>query len=167
MNGDRVERLSAAKASTFVVADARSAQAQSALSAYFAELDEIFPAGFDSGDALARDAELFDPPHGSFLVVHDRSDVIGCGGILSIDARIGEIKRMWIAPGWRGCGLASRLLAELEERSRSIGHAIVRLDTNASLKTAINLYERSGFQTVDRYNDNPYAHRWFEKRLTS
>ena len=73
---------------------------------------------------------------------------------------------MWIAPGWRGCGLAARLLAELEKRGRSIGHDAVRLDTNASLAAPISMYRRSGYRPIDRYNDNQHAHLWFEHRLT-
>ena len=28
------------------------------------------------------------------------------------------------------------------------------------------MYERSGYSGIERYNDNPYAERWFEKQLT-
>ena len=135
------------------------------MSAYFAELDERFPTGFDPGDALISEAGLFDPPGGRFVVVRHQNETVGCGGVQSIDATTGEIKRMWIAPDQRGLGLASKLLAFLEHLSRDIGHDLVRLDTNATLTTAIAMYERAGYRSIDRYNDNPYAQRWFEKPL--
>lgn len=72
---------------------------------------------------------------------------------------------MWIAPEWRGLGFARRLLAELEQRASSLGYAAVLLDTNAALVEAIALYESSGYEAVERYNDNPYAERWFSKPL--
>ena len=31
---------------------------------------------------------------------------------------------------------------------------------------AISMYERAGYQAVDRYNDNPWATHFFEKKLT-
>jgi hypothetical protein len=34
------------------------------------------------------------------------------------------------------------------------------------LTEAIHLYRNSGYQEVPRFNDEPYAHHWFEKRLT-
>ena len=33
------------------------------------------------------------------------------------------------------------------------------------LLEAIAMYERAGYEPTDRYNDNPYAHHWFAKRL--
>jgi hypothetical protein len=27
------------------------------------------------------------------------------------------------------------------------------------------LYRREGYYEIERFNDNPYAHHWFEKRL--
>jgi hypothetical protein len=27
------------------------------------------------------------------------------------------------------------------------------------------MYERCGYVPIERYNDNPYAHHWFEKRF--
>jgi GNAT superfamily N-acetyltransferase len=161
----RDARQALAAAVTFDVVDARSTVAQWAMSSYFAELDATFPTGFDPGDALTSDAESFDPPAGRFLIVHHGDLAIGCGGIHSLDRHTGEIKRMWISPDWRGLGLAPLLLARLEQHSCEIGHRSVRLDTNASLLTAIRMYERQGYRAVARYNDNPYAQRWFEKIL--
>ena len=41
----------------------------------------------------------------------------------------------------------------------------VRLDTNRSLREALQLYRASGYREIARFNDNPYAHHWFEKSL--
>jgi hypothetical protein len=43
----------------------------------------------------------------------------------------------------------------------------VILDTNEVLTEAVAMYERAGYHRVERYNDNPYAHHWFAKALTS
>jgi GNAT superfamily N-acetyltransferase len=150
---------------SFDLVDARSREAIAAMTAYFAELDERFPGGFDPGDALTSDAKLFDPPDGAFVIVRAVGVVAGCGGVMTIGDGVGEIKRMWIHPDHRGRGVASRLLAALEARCLAMGNPVVRLDTNASLTDAIRMYERSGYQPIDPYNDNPYAERWFEKQL--
>ncbi len=152
---------------TFDVVDARSTEAIASMNAYFAELDARFDTGFDPGDTLTADAEHFDAPSGRFVVVHHDEEAIGCGGLLTIDEGIGEIKRMWIAPTWRRVGLAARLLAELERLSQEVGHRVVRLDTNATLTSAITMYEQAGYRSIEPYNDNPYAQRWFEKSLKS
>jgi ribosomal protein S18 acetylase RimI-like enzyme len=72
---------------------------------------------------------------------------------------------MWIAPTARGLTLGRRLLEELERHARDAGVAVIRLETNRALTEAIALYRRSGYVEVDPFNDEPYAHHWFEKRL--
>jgi hypothetical protein len=42
---------------------------------------------------------------------------------------------------------------------------VLRLETNRALTEAIALYRRSGYVEVDAFNDEAYAHHWFEKRL--
>ena len=72
---------------------------------------------------------------------------------------------MWVSPDARGLGIGRRLLIDLEERAREAGASVVRLETNRSLKEAIQLYRSSGYREVKSFNDEPYAHHWFEKRL--
>ncbi len=140
-------------------------EAVAALSAYFTELDRRFEGGFDPGGALTADAPAFRPPAGRFLVARNDDEVVGCGALQRVDDRTAEIKRMWVAPGWRGVGLGSRLLAAVEHEAAAAGYVRVVLDTNAVLAEAIALYERSGYESAQRYNDNPYAQRWFAKAL--
>ena len=53
----------------------------------------------------------------------------------------------------------------LEAAARDMGLRTLRLDTNRALTEAHALYRKEGFREVARFNDNPYAHHWFEKRL--
>ncbi|HVC75434.1 MAG TPA: hypothetical protein VND96_02840 [Candidatus Micrarchaeaceae archaeon] len=41
----------------------------------------------------------------------------------------------------------------------------MRLETNQTLAEAISLYRSSGDVEVAPFNDEPYAHHWFEKHL--
>jgi ribosomal protein S18 acetylase RimI-like enzyme len=91
---------------------------------------------------------------------------VGCGGVKLPAAGPAEIKRLWVSPRVRGLGLARRLLAELEERAAGHGSELVRLDTNRALEAATRLYRGSGYEEVPAFNDEPYAHHWFEERLT-
>ena len=72
---------------------------------------------------------------------------------------------MWVADSVRGLGIGRRLLSELESRAAASGADIVRLETNKALTEAISLYRSAGYREVDAFNDRPYAHHWFEKRL--
>ena len=72
---------------------------------------------------------------------------------------------MWVAASARGLGLGRRLLAELETRAAGHGVHVVRLETNRALAEAIGLYRSAGYREVPAFNDEPYAHHWFEKSL--
>ncbi|HET8663843.1 MAG TPA: helix-turn-helix domain-containing GNAT family N-acetyltransferase [Nocardioides sp.] len=145
--------------------DVASDEAVCAVRRYFDELDQRFPSGFDPGEATTADLEEMRPPAGDFLVLRAEADVVGCGGLRRHARTIGEIKRMWVDPEWRGCGLAGRLLSALEDRAAELGYRQVYLDTNATLVEAIAMYEGAGYRRIERYNDNPYAQAWFAKRL--
>ena len=101
------------------------------------------------------------------VVARLRNRPIGCGALKFHRERPADIKRMWIAPSARGLGLGRRLLHELEEHARRSGVSVVRLETNRALHEAIALYRRSGYVEVEPFNDELYAHHWFEKRLTA
>ena len=158
------ERLLRAATVTVDAVDPRSVAARSAMAQYFGELDRRFPTGFDPG-AGGRDGSSLRPPDGAFVVLRSDHVPIGCGGLQRLDESTSEIKRMWIHPDWRGLGLGSRLLARLEALAREHGRVRVVLDTNETLAEAIALYERAGYRSIERYNDNPYAQRWFAKDL--
>ena len=89
---------------------------------------------------------------------------VASGAVREFDGT-GEIKRMWVDPAWRGAGLGSRLLRHLEAEALRLGHRVVRLDTRDVLTEAIGMYERAGYERIDRYNDNPHATHFFRKEL--
>ena len=145
--------------------DPSSADAQSCYAQYFAELDARFRNGFDLHKGVSYDVTDFRHPHGCLLVARLYGKPVGCGALRVLERGVGEIKRMWISPYARGIGLGRRLLTELEHEAKRRRMGKVRLDTNRSLGEALKLYRSSGYEEIARFNDNPYADHWFEKRL--
>ena len=47
------------------------------------------------------------------------------------------------------------------------GSRVVRLETNRTLTEAIAMYRSAGYVEVEAFNDEPYAHHWFEKHLAT
>ncbi|CAN5115975.1 helix-turn-helix domain-containing GNAT family N-acetyltransferase [soil metagenome] len=136
--------------------DPSASEATTAMGHYFDELDRRFPSGFDPGAPAPPD---------TFTIATSDGRPVACGGLQRIGDGVGEIKRMWVDPGWRGAGLGARLLRHLEQVAATAGHRVVRLDTNGTLAEAIAMYERAGYVAIERYNDNPYAELFFEKPL--
>jgi GNAT superfamily N-acetyltransferase len=137
--------------------------AQFCLGEYFAEIDRRFETGFDSARSITGIDELR-APAGVFVVATLRGDPIGCGG-LKLGGKTALLKRMWVAPSARGLGIGRRLLADLEARAQAHGAHTVRLETNRALSEAIGLYRAAGYREVEPFDDEPYAHHWFEKQL--
>ena len=52
-----------------------------------------------------------------------------------------------------------------EHAARELGIALLRLDTNSALAEAGQLYRRTGWTEIPRFNDDPYPDLFFEKHL--
>lgn len=132
---------------------------------YFAELDTRFDAGFDPAFSISADADELRAPKGLLLLARLRERPIGCGALKFHPGAPAELKRMWVAASARGLGVGRRLLQALERHASESGVLVLRLETNRALTEAISLYRRSGYVEVEAFNDEPYAHHWFEKRI--
>jgi hypothetical protein len=54
----------------------------------------------------------------------------------------------------------------MEVRAIAGGAGVIRLETNGALVEAISLCRSAGYVEVPAFNDEPYAHHWFEKQLS-
>jgi DNA-binding MarR family transcriptional regulator/GNAT superfamily N-acetyltransferase len=160
-----VERLLNAASVRFALEPPTSPCARACLDRYYRELAARFDNGFDPVKEGAKPGRDMAPPEGFFLIARLRGQPVGCGGVRRVDQTTGEIKRVWIADEMRGVKLATRLIAELEAQARALGLKTMRLDTNRALTEARALYLKLGYHEAPRFNENPYAHHWFEKRL--
>jgi GNAT superfamily N-acetyltransferase/DNA-binding MarR family transcriptional regulator len=160
-----VERLLLASAVRVGPCDPRHPDARWCLESYFSELARRFDAGFEPARSISADDDELTPPAGLLLIARLHGEPVGCGGFKFHDDAPAEIKRMWVAPAARGLGLGRRLLADLERRAADRGARVARLETNRTLTEAISLYRASGYREVTPFNDEPYAHHWFEKTL--
>jgi DNA-binding MarR family transcriptional regulator/GNAT superfamily N-acetyltransferase len=160
-----VERLLAASAVEIGVCDPRDPEARRCLRAYEQELSARFDSGFDPARSNPAADHEMTPPAGLFLVAVLDGEPAGCGALKFHPGAPAEVKRMWVSPAVRGLGLGRRLLAELEAQAAGHGVRVLRLETNRTLAEAIALYRAAGYREVAAFNDEPYAHHWFEKDL--
>jgi len=160
-----VERLLVASMVRIGIVEARHPDARQCVRAYFADLARRFDGGFDPARSLPADEEELTLPAGLLLVATLHSDPVGCCGLRLHRDGYAEVKRMWVSPTVRGLGLGRRLLAELEVRATAHGVRTLRLETNKTLTEAVGLYRSTGYREVAPFNDEPYAHHWFEKTL--
>jgi DNA-binding MarR family transcriptional regulator/GNAT superfamily N-acetyltransferase len=160
-----VERLLTASMIEIAAEDAASSDARWCVEQYYAELARRFEGGFDRTRVLAPDVREFTPPAGLLLIARLRGRPVACGALRFYLRTKPDIKRMWVAPEIRGLGVGRRMLVALEQAAKASGARAVRLETNRSLKEAIDMYRRSGYREVAPFNTEPHAHHWFAKRL--
>ncbi|GLH81821.1 PadR family transcriptional regulator [Bradyrhizobium sp. SSBR45G] len=145
--------------------DPRAEPSRHCLGEYYAELSRRFERGFDV--TLSRDPDAADmiSPRGAFFVALSDGLPLGCVGLKGNGGAVAEIKRLWVAPSARGLGLGRRLMQAAEDAARALSITTLRLDTNSALGEAMQLYRKTGWTEIARFNDDPYPDLFFEKQL--
>jgi putative acetyltransferase len=102
------------------------------------------------------------PGSGIFLVARRLGRPVGCGAVRSLrepavmdelGLRVGELKRMYVAPEVRGEGIGRALLARLETAARALGLTRLVLETGTRQTEALALYRRAGFTEIPAYGE--------------
>ena len=97
------------------------------------------------------------------------SILAGCGAVKTMDddAVYGEIKRVFVAPDYRGAGLSVAIMQVLEQHLTDHGVRFARLETGVLQPEALGLYRRLGYverPPFGRYQPDPLS-VFMEKRL--
>ena len=92
---------------------------------------------------------------GIFVVVLERGDVVGTGGIRRLESDIGELRRMFLLEQCRGLGVGRLVGEHLLGHARRQGFSKVRLRTHYSLTLSHRLYQGLGFYLIPPYEVNP------------
>jgi putative acetyltransferase len=85
------------------------------------------------------------------VVYYSNNEAIGCGAFKEFDSNTVEIKRMFVHPDYRGKGIASTVLKELEIWASESGYTNCLLETGKNNPEAIALYQKSGYQIIPNY----------------
>jgi GNAT superfamily N-acetyltransferase len=138
------------------------------------EVQEEYVARYGGRDETPIDPSYFKEPAGAFFVGYldvvpvvtgawrARTDVEVAGS-----RRVAEVKRMYVAPGARGLGLARAMLAHLEETAAAAGAEAMVLETGMRQPEAISLYLSAGYRPIAGfgfYQNSPIS-RCFARSL--
>jgi GNAT superfamily N-acetyltransferase len=110
------------------------------------------------------------PPEGNLYIIETDQGIAGMGAIHKLSEQVGEIKRMYKRPKFRGNGFGRRMINVLMEEGKNLGCLSYKLDTPKWAKAAQHIYKTSGFVEREIYPESeippiiqPYW-MWMEKK---
>ncbi|UCF95748.1 MAG: GNAT family N-acetyltransferase [Desulfobacterales bacterium] len=95
------------------------------------------------------------PPAGSLLLAESSGNYVGCVALRPLTATICEMKRLFVAPEYRGQHIGRELARSVIDAARRSGYEYMRLDTVDSMTEARALYRSLGFRAIEAYCYNP------------
>ena len=101
------------------------------------------------------------------LIIYLNNMPVACGAIKKFEPDSMEVKRMFTLPDYRGQGLATRILLELENWAKELGYKKCVLETGKKQPEAIKLYTKNGYKIIPNYGQytNIKNSVCFEKQL--
>lgn len=127
---------------------------------------------YEAANVLARDsrecfAQVYFEDGAGVWLARIGEDIVGCVALRKIAAHpeCGEIKRLYVRPPHRGCGVAAALYEALETYARRYGYGFLCLDTTDEMVAAQKFYAAEGYEPTPRYNENRQATIFMRKDL--
>ncbi|MFN0188468.1 MAG: GNAT family N-acetyltransferase [Bacteroidia bacterium] len=101
------------------------------------------------------------------VVAFENEEAIGCGAIKEWDSQTMEVKRMFVPLEYRGKGIASFVLKDLEKWATELGYKKCILETGEKQPEAIQLYSKNNYNLTPNYGQyaGVEASKCFEKNL--
>ncbi|HIB36613.1 MAG TPA: GNAT family N-acetyltransferase [Mesonia sp.] len=85
------------------------------------------------------------------IIAYQDQKPVSCGAFKVLDKQTVEIKRMYTLKNYRGSGLASKVLAALEDWANNLSFTRCRLETGVRQPDAIRLYTKNNYQPIENY----------------
>lgn len=103
--------------------------------------------------------------NGAFIIIEDEGKIIAIGGLLKINSRCAEIKRMRVKYEYQRSGIGTKLLKHLEQIAKEKGYNELYLDTSSKQIAAQRLYEKNGYKKYKIIKEK-MLDVYFYKKLT-
>jgi putative acetyltransferase len=121
-----------------------SAPAHAMLAALWDEIQQRYE--FTAPNVMTP--QSFSDPRGGFWVAFAGDRPVGSIGLMPFSEDIAELDGMYVAPDFRGLGVAQQLMSTVEAHARQHGFAAIRLRTGGPQPEAVRFYQKVGFERI-------------------
>ncbi len=103
-------------------------------------------------DHLSKYYNMLPDKRHYFIVTDSDGQILGGCGIAEFDGfdNCAELQKLYLTDAAKGKGISKYLVQIVEDYARKAGYKKLYLETHTNLEIAIRLYERVGFQQIDR-----------------
>ena len=98
-------------------------------------------------EEIDRLADYYSSRNGGFWVAVDDDEVVGMFGLEASGEHAMELRRMYVAPGFRRRRIARKMLAFAEDECRRRNRLRLQLSTSELQKDALALYRNAGYES--------------------
>ncbi|MDR2838810.1 MAG: carbonate dehydratase [Azonexus sp.] len=100
-------------------------------------------------------------PEGRLFLAEVDGRPVGCVGVRRFSEGVCEMKRLYVDPAERGCGVGRALALAAIRAAKEIGYRRLQLDTLPSMRLAVKLYRELGFSEAPDYVPTPFENTVF------
>ncbi len=108
-------------------------------------------------ELLAGLPGTYRPPRGDVLLWFENESVVACGALRQLEAKVGEIKRIYVRADYRGMEFGPVFVRTIIGRARELGLTRLRVDTLPTMSAAIEFYQQLGFRPIPAFWPHPAA----------
>jgi len=94
-------------------------------------------------------------PRGCFLIADDQGVAVGCAAYRPLAEDICELYDVYVCAKYRGRGIASDLVKQLQSSAAAAGYRMMYLETASFMTNAQTLYRSLGFESFPHYRSVP------------
>ena len=117
------------------------------------------------GEITSQFIKTYDPEKERCFVAEKDGQMIGCVFVVNAGNQTAKLRLLFVEPKARGMGLATRLVEEVVQFSRTAGYDSVQLWTMKQLDTARHIYKKVGFRVTheeenQEFGENLISETW-------
>lgn len=105
----------------------------------------------------------YDPKREQCWIAEMDGERVGSVFLVKMTEEIAKLRMLIVEPKARGLGIGARLVEECVSFARKSGYKKMTLWTNSELHTARRIYQKAGFQLIQKDTSHQFGQEWIEE----